>query len=124
MEEEIDPPWLTHNKYGVPELIFEQCENETCTCEIGKCAYDDAFFHAVYFYEAYKGNMLKASANEKKAKENLQNLENNEDEKQSIKQPERFLKNEQSSISTTLQPRTWKSWLDDIKSQFLKRFKS
>ena len=123
MEEEIDPPWLTLNVNGVPELIFEQCSNKTCTCAIDKCAYDDAFFREVYFYEAYKSNMLKASANKKKAKENSQNLKDKEDEKQSNIQAERFLKNEQSPISTTLQPRTWKSWLDDIKSQFLKRFK-
>jgi hypothetical protein len=121
MEEKLDPPWLTLNKYGVPELIYEQCENKTCTCAIDKCAYDDAFFREVYFYEEYRSNMLKALAKEKK--ENLENLKKHEDEKYTIKQPERFLKNEQSSISTTLQPRTWKSWLDAIKSQFLKRFK-
>jgi len=124
MEEEIDPPWLTRNRFGVPEPIDEQCENKTCTCAIDRCAYDDAFFKETAYYEVYRSNMLKALEKVKQEKENLQNLNIKEDEKYIIKQPERFLKNEQSPINKTLQPRTWKSWMDDIKREFLKRFKN
>ena len=81
MEEEINPPWLTRNKFGVPEPIDEQCENKTCTCAIDRCAFDDVFFFEVACYDVYRSNMLKAQAKEKEAKENLQNLKNNEDEK-------------------------------------------
>ena len=52
MENKIGKMWYPKNKFGVEELLDDQCQNKTCTCSGNECKYDDALWEEHYMYQA------------------------------------------------------------------------
>ena len=56
---------LPLNKFGEPECLVNQCENQTCTCGPTECKIDDQICYESVLLSTYVQNMKKAK-NEKK----------------------------------------------------------
>ena len=64
MANKIGKIWYAKNKYGVEELLDEQCGNK-CTCSENQCQYDDVLWEMHYMYQAYRRNLLAAQRKKK-----------------------------------------------------------
>jgi hypothetical protein len=65
MENKIGKMWYPKNKFGVEELLDDQCQNKTCTCSENECKYDNALWEEHYMYQAYRRNLIAAGSKKK-----------------------------------------------------------
>ena len=60
-------PFYTKNKFGKHEYIDDQCKNNTCKYQKGKCRYDELVFYDAYLVQqVYVEQRKKAILNQKK----------------------------------------------------------